>query len=529
MTPHYNRLLTSLLMGLMTINVAIGTDNSRPKLVVGIVVDQLRTDYITYLRNLFGEKGFNRLIRDGVYFRNVDFKTACSDPVASTAVIYTGNYAPVNGIPAANVFNTADTRPVPVLEDKNSMGNFTREALSPAALRLSTISDEVAIDGDGLTSVYAIAADPQQAIIMAGHAGNCALWINDTDGAWSSTAWYTDFPQFISHRNARNPLYQRIDTLQWKPVMDIARYPGVPAQKRFYPFRHLFSRSDRDVFRKFKSSAPANTEVTDIAIETIRNLNLGKRGDAIDMLSVAFTAAPFKYVKDGDYRLELEDTYLRLDSQLARLLDAVDSQVGLENAMIFLSSTGYYDDATPDDPKFRIPAGNVSLRRMESLLNSYYSAKYGNADYVATVFGNQVYLDRRQFEQHGLDYDKGVAEGRDFLLKMSGVAGARTLGELLADPSDSATRACNAIDPKTAGDIFLTFSPGWTVTDDIRFPESSHPVRSGMVSTPFIIMAPGLTPQVINTTVDAAVIAPTVTSTLHIRSPNGAASRPVTF
>ena len=524
-----SRLLTSLLMGLMTINVAVGADSSRPKLVVGIVVDQLRSDYISYLRGLFGDKGFNRLLRNGLYLQNVDFRTDSPDAVAATAVIYTGNYAPVSGIPSAYVFNHTDARPVAVLEDKNSMGNFTREALSPGALRISTVSDEIAIDGDGLTSVYAIAPDAQQAIIMAGHAGSCALWINDTDGAWSSTAYYTDFPQFVSHRNSRSPLSQRIDTIQWKPSIDISRYPGVPAQKRYYPFRHLFSRSDRDVYRQFKSAAPVNSEVTDFAIETMRNLNLGKRGDAIDMLNVAFTAAPYKYVKDGDYRVELEDTYLRLDSQLGRLLDAIDAQVGLDNAMIFLSSTGYYDDATPDDPKFRIPTGSVSLRRMESLLNSYYSAKYGNADYVATVYDGQVYLDRRQFDNHGVDYDKGVAEGRDFLVKMSGVADVRTLGDILADPSEEAVRTRHSIDPKTAGDIFITFNPGWTVVDDIRFPESSTPVRSGMVGTPFILMAPGVAPQTINTPVDASLLAPTITSTLHIRSPNGAASRPLSF
>ena len=524
-----SRLIGSLLMGLMTINVAMAADSSRPRLVVGIVVDQLRSDYLQYLQQLFGESGFRRLMNDGLYIRHVDFKADISDPVAATAILYTGNYAGASGVPASEIYCMASALTEPALQDMNSLGIFTRESLSPVNLRISTISDEVAIDGDGLTSVYAVSPDPQQSIIMAGHAGSCALWINDIDGKWSSTAYYRDFPEFITRRNSRNPLSSRLDTLSWRPSISPERYPGVPPQKRHYPFRHTFPLSDKDVFRRFKASAPVNTEVTDVAIDAIRNLNLGGRDDGIDMLGVAYTAAPYKYVSDGDYRVELEDTYLRLDAQLGRLLNEIDSRVGLGNALIFLSSTGYYDDATPDDPKFRIPTGEVSLKRVESLLNSYLSAKYGNADYVRGVYGNQLYLDHKALESHGLAPDEAQGEARDFLVKMSGISDARTLSEILADTSDDSRRLRQGIDPKSAGDIFLTFLPGWSVIEDSHYPPKVKHIRSGMVSTPFFLLGSGVKAEVITMPVDAAALAPTVTSTLHIRSPNGASRRPVNY
>lgn len=516
-------------MGLMTINVAVGADSSRPKLVVGIVVDQLRTDYLQYLEQLFGESGFKRLIKDGLYLQHVDFKADLDDPVAATALLFTGNYPNASGIPGSEIYRTADAAPVPVLEDKNSLGNYTNESLSPAALRLSTISDEVAIDGGGLTSVYAIAPDAQQAIIMAGHAGNCALWINDTDGKWSSTAYYRDFPQFITQRNQRSPLSARLDTLSWKPALNLDLYPGVPPQKRHYPFRYTFPLSDREVYKRYKSAAPVNTEVTDVAIEAIKQLNLGRRPDGTDMLSIAYTAAPYKHVADGDFRLELEDTYVRLDAQIERLLRTIDKEVGLKNTLVFLSSTGYYDDATADDPKYRIPTGDVSLKRVESLLNSYMSAKYGNADYVRGIYGNQIFLDHQALENHALAVEKAQGEAREFLVKMSGISDARTLGEILADMSEEGSRQRRAIDPKTAGDIFLTFLPGWNVVDETRYPPRTTPVRAGMVSTPFFLLAPTVEAKVISTPVDAAAIAPTVTSALHIRSPNGASQRPINY
>lgn len=524
-----SRLLGSLLMGLMTINVAVGADSSRPKLVVGIVVDQLRTDYLQYLEQLFGESGFRRLMKEGLYLRHVDFKADLHDPVAATALLFTGNYPNASGIPGPEIYRADAAKPTPTLEDANSLGNFTKEALSPVNLRISTISDEVAIDGGGLTSVYAIAPDPQQAIIMAGHAGNCALWINDADGKWSSTAYYRDFPQFITNRNRQHPLSARLDTLSWRPALNLDRYPGIAPQKRHYPFRYTFPLSDRDAYSRFKSAAPVNTEVTDVAIDAIRQLNLGRRSDGTDMLSIAYTAAPFKYVADGDYRLELEDTYIRLDAQLERLLRTIDREVGLDNTLIFLSSTGYYDDASVDDPKYRIPSGDVSLKRVESLLNSYLSAKYGNADYIRGIYFNQIFLDHQALQAHSLSPEKAREEAREFLVKMSGISDARTLGEILADTSDEATRQRRAVDPKTAGDIFLSFLPGWNVVDDSRFPPTVTPIRAGMVSTPFFLMAPGVTPEVIATPVDAAAIAPTVTSALHIRSPNGASAHPINY
>ena len=516
-------------MGLMTINTAVAADSSRPRLVVGIVVDQLRTDYLDYLQQLFGETGFKRLMKDGLFLKDVDFKANLDDPVAATALLYTGNYPNATGIPAAEIYRTADAAPTPVLEDKNSLGNFTHESLSPLALRLSTISDEVAIDGGGLTSVYAVSPDAQQAIIMAGHAGNCALWINDTDGKWSSTAYYRDFPQFITRRNRDLPLTARLDTLSWRPLLNVDRYPGIPAQKRHYPFRYTFPLAERDIFTRFKESAPVNEEVTDVAIDALRNLNLGRREEGIDMLSIGYTAAPYKRVDDGDFRFELEDTYLRLDAQLGRLLQAIDKEVGLSNTLLFLSSTGYYDAATKDDPKYRIPTGDVSLKRVESLLNSYLSAKYGNADYVSGIYGNQIYLDHRALESHGLTADKARAEARDFLVQMSGIADARTLGEILSDSSEESSRQRRSIDPKTAGDIFVTFLPGWNVVDETRYPARTVPVRAGTVSTPFFLMGPEVTARTVPTPVDAAAIAPTVTSALHIRSPNGASYRPLNY
>lgn len=522
-----NRLITSVLFGLVTINTVIQADPSRPRLVVGIVVDQLRTDYVEYLKDLFGEKGFRRLMEQGVYMPDVDFGTGIADAPSATATLYTGAWPSATGVPARRIYDPATKTGVPPLGDKGSLGNFTSDTYSPGALRLSTISDEIAIDGAGLGCVYSIAPDPQQAIIMAGHSGSSAVWMDEHTGNWATTTYYKDVPQAMTRRNYSSPLAMRLDTMQWKPLLELDRYPGVPAQKRMYPFRHQFSKADRDVYRTFMSSPLVNREVTDLAIDYLETLNIGRRGDAIDMLNIGYTAAPFKEVRDGDFRIELEDSYLRLDQQLGRLFDAIDRTVGLGNTCIYLAGTGYYDDAVPADEKYRLPGGTFSVKRATSLLNSYLAARFGNGNYVDSYFDSRFYLDHNEIENKGLKADEVAQAARDFLVRMSGVADARTIGDILDGRTDEAEQMRRVIDPRTGGDVLLTFSPGWTVSDDLRFPVYNKDIRTSAVLTPAFMLAPGAEPRTIGRTVEATAIAPTVTGQLRIRAPNGSVSKAV--
>ncbi|MFG6427439.1 alkaline phosphatase family protein [Lepagella muris] len=522
-----NRLITSVICGLVGINTMLYADASRPKLVVGIMIDQLRTDYIEYLQNLFGEKGFNKLMKDGAFLKDVDFKVNGLDKVSGTAMIYTGGYPRHNGVTSSKVYDPNVRDMVPALQDATMIGNFTTETYSPVGLRLSTISDEIAIDGAGLAAVYSISPDPQQSIIMAGHAGTSAFWINDNTGKWATTTYYREAPSQLTQRNYSDPITSRLDTMQWKPSRPLSTYPGLPAQKRILDFKHTFPTADRSVYRMYISSPMVNTEVTDVAITCLRDLKIGSRGDAIDMLNIGYTAAPYKYVKDGDFRLELEDSYLRLDGQLSRLFDAIDKYVGLNNTLVYVASTGYYDDAVEDDAKYRTPTGYFSVKRALSLLNSYLAARYGNGDYVDTFSGGHVYLDRKQIEERKLDLKEVAEASRDFLVQMSGVSDAFTMSDIMASSLPAMEAMRLGTDPKTGGDVILEFNAGWSVVDDTKFPNETQVIRSGLVQTPVFIMGPNVEPVTIGTPVDATAVAPTVTQVLRIRSPNGSASKPL--
>ena len=305
--------MVTALFTLMSIN-AQQVQMMRSPMVVGIVVEGLSEDYLTLLRDCMPDGGFKRLMRDGVTISDIRYGTRL-DPQAATAVLLTGAAPGVNGVAARTYFNPETGVSAPALLDTRMPGNFSDETLSPKGLKVSTLSDEVRIDTDGAGYVYSLAADPQMAIIGAGHAGNGAFWINEHTGHWASSAYYRDMPSGVSNRNYSNPLHARLDTIRWVPSMPMESYPLLSEAARAERFSHTYPTRDFDRFRRLRSTPPGNTEVTDMALELIASAGLGKDTD-MDMLQLSYTLAP-----EGASRAEIMDAYLRLDRDLARLVE----------------------------------------------------------------------------------------------------------------------------------------------------------------------------------------------------------------
>lgn len=532
-----NRLITSVIVSLVGFNALLQAGEARPRLVVNIVVDQLRTADLEYLQSLLGQKGFNRMIREGAYLRDVNFKTQSPDIANSTAILMTGASPGSNGIPASQLFDAGNKRMVKVLSDSKYSGINSSDNLSPMNLRFSTISDEIAVNGNGLSLIYSIAADPQQAILLSGHSATGSIWIDPNTGKWASSSFYKSLPQCVTERNFKAPLSSRIDTMVWRPSLDVNRYINTSAAQKQHPFKYTFS-SGRDAYTRFAQSPLANREITDLAIDCINTLNLGNRysssngksailGEPVDVLNIGYTLSPSLHSGAGDRQMEQQDSYVRLDAQLARLFDAIDRKVGLGNSLVVLSSTGYFDEPPVDSDKFRIPSGEFSARKAGSLLNSYLSARFGNGDYVNYFANGHLYLDHKLIENRGLKLQDVASEARDFLLKMSGINGVYTSRELQNPVSEDALTLKFSNDTRKSGDLIVCYLPGWNVTDDYSYPPQTKTITTAATISPTIIMGGGVVPRTISTTVDATSIAPTVTQILRIRSPNGATGHPL--
>ncbi len=514
-------------MGINASSRTAGTPAQRPTLVVGIFVEGLSADYVDLLRSNFGPDGFNRIIDNGVTIANVDFGPGI-DATAATAMLVSGAAPAVSGIPSGRVWDNTSRMDYPILLDPKNIGTFAEQSLNPEPILVSTLSDEIRISDGGLGAVHAIAADPQIAILTAGHAANSGFWISDVTGKWTTSGYYKETPSPISRRNAGITLPIRLDTLAWEPALSLDRYPDLPEYKKLYPFRHTFPSREHDRFKKFKTSAPANREVASAGADYISTLSLGSRG-VTDMLSLGFNLTPYLYGREADNRIETMDAYVRLDSDIAGLIRAIETGPGLDRTLIFIAGTPAPAGGKRDEERWHIPSGQFSPRKAISLLNMYLMAIHGNGEWVKGYHNGYFYLNRPLLKEHGISESDMRRECADFLARMSGVSDVYTLDDILARRAgDNPSALRRNISAQHAGDLLVMVNPGWEISDDSEDPaisqdESRLPVVRWQASTsPVYILAPSLPAQEINERVDARAIAPTIARQMRIRSPNAA-------
>ncbi len=491
----------------------------RSPLIVNVVVEGLDDNYLDLLAPLFSHGGFKRLAA-GASLSHLDYGTDL-DPVAATSMIMTGAAPIANGIPAGWVYDPAVNQVSAIFSDPDYMGNFTDETLSPVPLKVSTLADEVCIDtgGDGL--VYAVAADPQMAIALAGHSANGAYWLTDRTANWATSSYYGDMPRSVLDRNYHAPLLLRIDTMRWEPALPMDAYPLLSRSESAKPFKVTFPKKSADRIYRFKTSPKANTELTDLAIELIRSSRMG--ADIYpDMISVAYTVAPV-----GASRAEVMDAYIRLDRDLSRLYTEAEHAAGAGNVTFILCGVPATDNgSTPDDPRHRIPAGEYSIRKAISLLNMYLLAVHGNGDWLAGYYDKQFYLNRKLITDRGLSLADFRAEVADFLARMAGVCNVYTVDDIIAARvgDDPAALKRNTSIART-GDVIIEINPGWTIVDQPVGSRTSRGVeRHNATRIPAYILAPGISPVKIDTPTDARAIAPEVSRLLHVRAPNAASA-----
>lgn len=521
-----NKVIASILLSLIVVPAHAQMAQDAPRLVVGITIDQLRSDYLEALQQLFGEKGFKRIMQEGVVCDEVLYDFPHLDRAVSTAAIYSGTIPFYNGIVSENVFDTFTRKERSIMFDDNFMGNGTDDNFSAKALLVSTLSDEVKIVGNGLGRVYSVAPDATTSILSGGHIANSALWVDDESGRWVTTTYFFDAPAYILHPYYTNTPAQIIDNLSWSPMYAPERYTAMPYQMHTIPFTHSFSRKDHNRYVSYKTSPMVNNDVTDVSIDLLQKASLGQRGQ-LDMINIGYTLAPFNNGTVQTYGLELQDAYVRLDAELARLFDAIDSSVGLNNAVVFITSTGYFDGEGREPSFYKIQSGEFYPRRAVSLLNMYLMALYGSGDWVLGYSNNQIYLNHQFIKDRDLPLEEVCDHAAQFLIDMEGVQDVYTQQRiLLRSINEHTDRLRRGLSSQLSGDIFIELVPGWEVVYEDQEDRRQY-IRHNAVPTPFMIMAPNVPAQKIDYPIDVTSIAPTVARILRIRSPNGCTARPI--
>lgn len=491
-----------------------------PKLVVGITIDQLRGDYLELFKKNFGEKGFKRLMSQGVVYNQMVYSFPNPDKASAISTIYTGAVPFYHGIVGEKKISENDFTEISSFTDNKFMGNFTSEKLSPLPLKVSTITDELKIASNGKSDVFAFTPDAVGALASGGHAASGAFWIEDFSGKWATTTFYTTYHPFVDQYNrSSESLNTRINNLIWKPMLPFDTYDAFPYTQNLYSFRHKVAKNDLNSFQLLKQTPYINEEIKTMGLKAIKTKALGQRNYP-DFLALNFYAGNYENALDKNYSIEIQDTYYRLDQDIAQIIDAVDEAVGLENAFIFVVSTGYFDEQEVYPKDARMPGGDFKPERCQALLNMYLMAIYGNENWIKKYNNEQIYFDRKLIEEKKIDFREMQERSANFLIQFSGVQDVFTSYQMLHEAYNEVTQTYkNGFHRDISGDLFIELQPGWRVVTP-KNPTNHKRIRENAIVAPAFFFGNSLKPQIIDRVIDATEIAPSVSHRLRIRAPN---------
>ncbi|GHV58635.1 alkaline phosphatase [Bacteroidia bacterium] len=499
-----------------------------PQLLVSIVVDQLRGDYLHYFSSTFGEKGFKRLMNGGLVYYSVDYGFPNLSEASSIAAIHTGTYPYYNGITGDFRYDVSKGREISIVTDDNYMGNYTSDRFSPLSLLASTVGDELKIASNGQSLVYAIAPDAAEAILSGGRYANGAFWLDDYNGKWATSTYYKDAPSYVERYNAADAIGNFPDK-QWTQSYNY--YAGLPYSNRKEAFSYKFPKTDNNRFIKIKQTSLINAEVTNLAARFIENAGFGNRS-CTDFLAITYYAGNYKLSpQPEEYSYEIQDIYSRLDKELERLFDAIDRRVGLKHTLIVLTSTGYYDRVNRLPQGFEPPGettsgnGQFYPNRCTALLNMYLMAIYGQGNWVSAYYDRQIFLNRKLAEEKQVKWSELVQNAAEFVSQFSGIQDVTTAGQWFVDDAGRAAAFRRGLNKKISGDIFIDLQPGWVVMNDNKMLQ--EPVRETAIIAPLYISGEYIKKEQVHRQVKATEIAPTISYVLRIRPPNACKDLPL--
>ncbi len=529
MTTRKYRLSATLLTLLAIVGAEAQTAPEVPRLVVNIVIDQLRSDFMEAFSPLYCDYGFMRLVRDGRFYTQAEYPFEGPDRASSIACLMTGTSPYENGIVGERWLNRQTLQPVGCVDDSDFAGEGTSDGSSPRNLSVSTLTDELKVATEGGGLVYAVAPYREAAVLLAGHAADEALWLSDFTGQWCGSSFYGEFPKWVTEYNhSKESLEKRIKKIQWEPINDlIGKFNYfMSADDARKPFKHDFE-GDRK-YIEFKASALVNDEVNKFVDHLTKSVPLG-RDEVTDILNVSYYAGNYDHKSIAECPMEMQDTYVRLDRSLADLIELLDSRVGKGRVLYVVTSTG---SAEPDDlndlSKYRIPTGTFSITKAQLLLNMYLIAVYGQGQYVDTCFGNELFLNHKLIENQNLNLTEILERSSDFLIQLSGVRDIYTSNRLANGawtPGISQLR--NAYNPKCSGDILIQVSPGWTLENETTLERTIS--RESYIGFPLFMYGCNVKTEQVVTPVSIDRVAPTIAQFMRIRAPNACSLAPLNY
>ena len=543
-------------------------DVKRPKIVIGLVIDQMRWDYLYRYYQQYGEGGFKRLMREGYNCQNTMVNYLPANTAPGHTCIYTGSVPSIHGI-AGNNWIDDTGRNWYCVEDEGPetyplvIGKEGAMPMSPQTMHVTTITDELRLATNFNSRVFGVAIKDRGSILPAGHLGNAAYFYNDTFGVFTTTKYYNEkyrnpaWLQAFNKRKVADSLAKQSWKLFSNNEQDYERnsvvtgsygkgFPNeVPIPK--LPYLHQIDTTDTASMRTVLKTMPAgNTFTLMMAKECIQGEKLGM-GDATDFLAVSISSTDYVGHQFAPNSKEMQDMFLHLDAEIADFLSYLDKQYGKDNYLLFLTADhGAAHNAVLLQDN-NVPAGFVNYSANEQVeLNNMIKERFyprdelgknaragykTNADTtyrIVNIQNYEVFLNNKLIENLGVDRDKIKSMIIAYLKKEKNISYVMDMEDMdkTPVPEPIRTMAINGYNRQRSGCIYFIFDPGWY---DYNKPTGTTHGSWNPYDTHIPLLwygwhiSKGETHDVVNMTDISATLA----SLLHIQMPNGCIGKPI--
>lgn len=509
----------------------------RPKLVVGIVVDQMKMEYLYRFSDDFSANGFKRLMNKGFVFHNAHFNYMPTYTAPGHASIYTGTTPSVNGIVGNEWFSRKLGKGMYCTDDASVkiIGNGTEKegAMSPKNLQSTTITDELRLETNFKGKVIGMSLKDRGAILPAGHFANWAFWYSSTGAFISSTFYGEKLPDWVTEfNNEKNYLpYINKGWSLLKPAVDYNEsmpddnpYEGklYNSEKPVFPYnlKQMYDKHGAEVMR---STPFGNDLLADFAKKAIEKEELGK-DDVTDFLTVSFSSTDYVGHILGPRSMELQDTYLRLDLTIADLLSYLDNTVGKDNYLLFLTADHACAENAAHLKDHKYDVKNIPSKDISRSLRDFSNATFG-VNLVVDYSNFNIYLDKELIKSKGLELVKVKQDFKAFLMTQEQVKKVYTEEDILASTGNDyyLNFIANGYDATQNGDLVVLDKPGYIeygatgTTHGTPYAYDTH--------APLLFYGWKIKPGESFDKKEITQIAPTLALKLKIEMPNGTESK----
>ncbi len=461
------------------------TQPAQPKLIVGIVVDQMRYDFLYRYQAKYSPGGFKRLLSEGFTCEDVRYNYVPTYTAPGHSAIYSGATPSVNGIIGNDWWDpewgehryvTTDKRYRPVGTANNKAGQH-----SPSVLLSTTITDELRLSNNFQSKVVGVCLKDRASILPAGHIPNACYWFDDSTGNWITSSYYPDslgLPEWVQSFNARR-----------LPAKYLSQPWATDSSLQYNESFAGWDRYNKGKYGKFSGSMPYNlpemyktqgfgvirftpmgsTLTTDFAIEAIEKMGLGL--DAYpDFLCLSYSSTDYCAHQFGIHGEETEDVYIKLDRDLARILDFLDKKFGKNNVLVFLTADHGGGETPVHMNDLRIPAGVFEESKLEANLENFLAVQLGSTgDFIHDVSNQQIWLNWEAIADLDLNPEDLAHNIIEYLRAQKGVYDAFTRDEVMSYPIEFpyASETRRGLHPRRSGDVLFQLDPGWHSDDNL--------------------------------------------------------------